>query len=357
MVSLLKQFISFQSIEGNNEEKQQCLDWIQLTFLEQSPHKIHRDEVEGSPYIYLEHPHPDWIWFAHTDVVPAESTQWELKQDGDRLLGRGVKDMKGAALPFLMAYRDEIVTGKCPAVSLLLTSDEETAGPTIPLLLKEGLVKGPIAFTPDTGSTDAIVVEHKGVIWAEITAEGKGGHSAIPWKSQNPIHLLAKCIQILEEKYPIGTDEDWQITVTPTQLSGSDARNKVPDAATCGIDIRYPPQEGKSPEEIVKLVQGTLPSGCTVSILLAADPLQTDPSLDLVQCVKKEAEAVVGSEIPIKKEHGATDARFFAAAGIPAFLYGPIGGGLHAKDEWVSHSSLCDQYSIMQNVLRSYQPQ
>jgi succinyl-diaminopimelate desuccinylase len=37
---------------------------------------------------------------------------------------------------------------------------------------------------------------------------------------------------------------------------------------------------------------------------------------------------------------GASDATAFLAAGIPAVEFGPVGGGHHGPDEWVSIASL-----------------
>ena len=145
----LSTLIAFQTIAGENETKQACLQWIEKTFLSTNNKK--RGSVAGCPYLLLEHPHPQLLWFAHIDVVPAKEEQFRIHKEGDKLFGRGVKDMKGAALPFLLAYQEACERGKNPKVSILLTSDEEVAGQTIPTLLKEKILKTPVAFTPDTG--------------------------------------------------------------------------------------------------------------------------------------------------------------------------------------------------------------
>ncbi|MHA1825950.1 MAG: M20/M25/M40 family metallo-hydrolase, partial [Candidatus Heimdallarchaeota archaeon] len=36
---------------------------------------------------------------------------------------------------------------------------------------------------------------------------------------------------------------------------------------------------------------------------------------------------------------GASDARYFSREGIPTFDFGPIGGGVHAKNEWLDLDS------------------
>jgi succinyl-diaminopimelate desuccinylase len=353
IISLLTDFVSFQSVDGNNKEKEACLDWVVQTFFQNVRNEISRGEVDGCPYVYIAYEKPDFCWFAHTDVVPATPDQFSVSIKEGKAYGRGVKDMKGAALPFLLAYKHAIENTENPRISLLLTSDEETAGKSIPHLLQNGIVDAPVAFTPDTGSSPGIVTAHKGVVWAELVALGKGGHGAMPWESANPIWILTEALEILRKKFPAGTQQDWQITVTPTMLSASDTRNKIPDSVTCGLDIRFPPELCNNAEEALRIVQSVLPEKCTVLEKVSASPLTTDSSHEMVQRIKGFAEEVEGRKIDIIREHGGTDARYFSEAGIPAFLYGPEGGDLHGANEWVSIPSLLQQYEISRMILRS----
>lgn len=346
LLILLRQFIAFRSVAGKPDVKKQCLGWIQQTFLSKSPLKLHHGEVEGSPYIYLEHPKPKLLWFAHTDVVPADEAMFEVKINGDKALGRGVKDMKGAALTFLLAFRDALADGEKPPVSILLTSDEEIGGHSIPALLSRGLCKAPVAFTPDTGANPTIVVEHKGAVWSRLEATGKGSHGAWPWEGKNPVQMLAHAIDILAKEFPPGKSDEWRVTVSPTEIHGSDARNKIPDTAACTLDIRFPPSICPTEDDAVALVRKHLPKGCTITPLVIAGPLKTDRKHPMVQQYKKIAEKICGTQLHMGMEHGASDARFFQDFGIPAFLHGPVGGDLHNTDEWVSVKSLVHHYEI-----------
>ena len=354
LLKLLEVFISFETIDGNTEVKQECIDWIESVFFHNWKHRKIKGVVGNAPYIILEHPNPDWLWFAHTDVVPGDPGQFALQVDGDTIRGRGVKDMKGAALPFLIALRDALSDGEDPKVSVLLSSDEEVAGPSIPQLLDEGKLNAPVAFTPDTGSNPNIVVAHKGVIWAKLIAEGRGGHSAMPWASENPIDILMKGIAAIRENFPDGEYEDWQMTVTPTKLEGSTAANQIGNTAIASLDIRYPSEICSNAADAIAKVSAVLPDGCRIEEHISAGPLSTRAGHPAVLNLQSIAQEITQTVISIGREHGATDARYFSARGIPAFLYGPIGGGLHAKDEWVSHSSLMHHYDLYRRLL-SYQ--
>lgn len=356
VTAALRDFVSFESTHEHPEMKTECLDWIETAFLSKQLMTIQRDAVlREAPYLYRQHPDAQFLWFAHIDVVPGSKEQFSLTVEGDSAYGRGVKDMKGAALPFLMAYRDALDAGEDPPVSILMTSDEEVGGKTIPTLLKQGTVKTSVAFTPDTGSSPGIVVEHKGVVWAEIVATGKGGHSAMPWEADNPLFTLSKALTHLQKVFPPGSDADWHITVTPTMLQGSEARNQIPATATCGVDIRFPASICSSASDALKIVEGELSEGCTIREILHAHPLQTDDKHPLVLLIKELAEEVEGKTVDVRKEHGCTDARFFSELGIPAFLYGPEGGDLHGAREWVSLSSIIHQYILYRRLFEALQ--
>ena len=84
---------------------------------------------------------------------------------------------------------------------------------------------------------------------------------------------------------------------------------------------------------------------------IQASPLHTDSGHPTVQQLKKIADKVTGSDVPITREHGASDARFFCEAGIPAFLFSPDGGEPHGKEEWVSITSMLEHYEVMKRWL------
>lgn len=348
----LETLIAFRTVAGNRTQKDACLDWIHRNFVAESKISPVLRECADCPYLLMNHPKASWLWFAHVDVVPGRVDQFHMARDGDRITGRGVKDMKGAALPFLLAYRDACLEGQIPRVSILISTDEETGGKTIPNLLKEGCMT-PIAFTPDTGSSPGIVTEHKGAVWFTLASEGISGHGAIPWESKSPIPALADALLAISQAYPPGTESDWKMTVSVTELSGSDAVNRIPKLATATLDVRYPPEKYRGPEEVKRELQTLLPRGCTLSIKECGNPLKTDPKHPFIQNFVKVVERVEGEKPGFIREHGATDARHFSAAGIPAFLYGPRGGGIHGDDEWVSLRSLENQYAIYRELFKA----
>ncbi len=356
LAQLLRTIVSFRTVGNNVAEKKKCLAWIQETFLSRAGLPLITGDVKGSPYLFLKHPHPKLLWFGHADVVPGSDEQFTLRIDGDKAYGRGVKDMKGADLTFLLAYREACEQGSVPPVSVLFTSDEETGGYGPPSLLDQNILgEFPVAFTPDTGEAEGIVTELKGAVWARLIAEGKGGHAAEPWRSENPISELSGLLQKLQQQFPPGTEHDWQMTVTPTQLRGSDALNRIPDEATCVLDVRFPPTVCKRPAEALKLLSQHIPAGFRLEFIVDADPMYCDPNHPMVQTIRRIVEEVTGQSVPIRRENGSSDARAFTTRGIPAFLYGPKGGDLHGAGEWISLRSLEQHVEMNRRLLKELQ--
>ncbi len=349
----LSAVIAFPSVESRPEQKEKCMQWIRARFLDASKVPVVTGDAGGSPYLYLRHPSPQLLWFAHVDVVPGRDDQFILAVDGDIARGRGAKDMKGAAIAFLTAYAESCVSGSVPPVSILLTTDEEIGGETPHVLADKGMFDGvPVAYTPDCGEQTTIVTEAKGAVWGRLTVQGQSGHAAYPWQSRNPVRELGEALHALHERFPIGTGDDWQMTVTPTELVGSSAVNRIPNRAEAVLDIRFPASIARTPDDALAIVAAVIPDFGRLEKIQSAVPLDTDPAHPMVQLYKRIAEEVTGETISIGREHGSSDARSFAARGIPAFIHGPRGGDLHGEQVWVSVTSLLEQVEISRRWLR-----
>ena len=147
----------------------------------------------------------------HVDVVPTgDVTQWvtqepfKLQQIGDKLIGRGVADMKGAIAAFLLALADFIANTAQDSyqIKLLITSDEEgNAVDGTPLMveylqqnnqrLNYCLVGEPSCVTQ---LGDTIKVGRRGSLTGDLVVHGKQGHIAYPHLCVNPIHSFAPAL-------------------------------------------------------------------------------------------------------------------------------------------------------------------
>ena len=115
------------------------------------------------------------------------------------------------------------------------------------------------------------------------------------------------------------------------------AVNSVAASAEMLINIRY--TENENIENILGKIKALSPK-LGVEVLHHGTPLIVDEKNPYVVKLKKILEKTAKRKIGILHEHGASDARFFADKGIPVLIFGPMGGGYHADDEYVDIKSL-----------------
>jgi di/tripeptidase len=70
--------------------------------------------------------------------------------------------------------------------------------------------------------------------------------------------------------------------------------------------------------------------------------------------VCEEAGAAMSTTPTVKGEPYWTDCALLAAEGIPSVLWGPIGGGLHAKEEWVDVDSIRTVSSALTSIASKF---
>ena len=128
-------------------------------------------------------------------------------------------------------------------------------------------------------------------------------------------------------------------------IRGGINTNVVPDTVTLRLDRRIIPEEdsGEVEQGLVRLIQervtGLPGIGCTVRRIMLAAPLKPVAGLErLVEPLQHNAAAVFGEPIPIVGVPLYTDARHYAAAGVPTVLYGAgprtlTEANAHAADE------------------------
>ena len=285
---------------------------------------------------------------AHGDVVPPGlgwtqdpygATIVEDPLHGPTMYGRGVAVSKSdfASYTFALLALEHLVATGVPlkgSVELHFTYDEEVGGDIGPRwLLEQGLTKPDFAI--GAGFSYAVTTAHNGCLHLEVIVRGKQGHAAMP---ESGIDALAATTQILQAIYDSRTILRTRTSRTPGishptinvgLIEGGINTNVVPDRVTFRIDRRIIPEEAPEQAEaelrmLIKKAAATLP-GISVEIrrVLLALPLVKLPGAErLTQVLQRHGERCFG--VPIA-EHGVplyTDARHYAAAGIPTVLYG-----------------------------------
>jgi len=281
---------------------------------------------------------PTVIFHGHLDVVPAREGQFEPRVEGDRLIGRGAYDMKGALAAMLWAVKDA-AEQDAVRVRFVCVPDEESEDVTrrcTDVLVAEGL-RGDFALTGEP--TDLhIGVQAKGVLAVRVEVEGRAAHGSTPWIGDNAV-LKAIDIFRLIEALPFARESSDLFdrpSINLGRIVGGDVINKVPDACAIDVDIRYLP--GQDPEAVLAAIR-ELPD-VSVTTVFHRQPVNVSRTNPFVRLLAEAVrEGTPAERISVGRD-GASDAVSFIEAGVPAVEFGPVGGGHHGPEEWVSVSSL-----------------
>ena len=292
----------------------------------------------------------------HGDVVPP-GEGWSVDPYGavirdGKMFGRGVAFSKGdiATYAFALKALEPFAADLKVTVELHITYDEESGGLTGPGWLLDRSLTRP-DFVISAGSTYNVVVALNGCLHLEIRVEGQSAHAARPGLGADALEAATKLLNALyslRDGYRLicsdidGIDHP---TLVVGLISGGITTNVVPDVVTMRVDRRIIPEEdvAKVESELVAVIDAALEGldGIDVNIrrVLLARPLTPMPGQEkLVAVLQRQAREVLGFDIPVNGVPFFTDARFYAAAGIPTVLYGAGPRDLfdargHAADE------------------------
>jgi succinyl-diaminopimelate desuccinylase len=282
------------------------------------------------------------VLHGHLDVVPGRPEQFTPRVDGDRLYGRGAYDMKGGLASMMCALHD-LAAQDSVRVHFVCVSDEESEEVEqrgSDYLVEQGYV-GAFAVTGEP--TDMhIGIQAKGVLAMRVEVSGTAAHGSTPWVGDNAV---LKAVDVFRqiEVLPFARESSDLFdrpSINLGRIVGGDALNKVPDLCLIDVDVRYLP--GQDADEIRAAVDA-LPDASVVKVF-HRHPAIVERENPYVQALGEAISRVApppGERISVGRD-GASDAISFLEAGVPAVECGPVGGGHHGPEEWVSVRSLGD---------------
>jgi succinyl-diaminopimelate desuccinylase len=286
----------------------------------------------GSP------PAPTVILHGHLDVVPGHQEQYEPRVEGDRLIGRGAYDMKGGLAAMMCALKD-CAEQERVRVRFLCVPDEEAEDVderSTDELVRAGM-SADFAITGEPTNLH-IGIEAKGVLAMRIEVRGRAAHGSTPWLGDSAVLKAFDVFRRIEAmEFARESSELFdRPSINLGRIEGGDVFNKVPDRCEMVVDVRYLP--GQDPGAILAQIRA-LPDVAVVKTLMRA-PAHVERANPFVRALRDAiARTLEGEALSVGRD-GASDAISFIEAGIPAVEFGPVGGGHHGPDEWVSVSSL-----------------
>lgn len=306
---------------------------------------------------------PALLFNVHVDTVPRDPG-WgrdplALLVEGDRAVGLGACDIKGAAACLIAAAR------RAPGdVALLFTSDEEAGSSRCikHFLEQRPAFRGVVVGEP-TGCR--AVVEHRGIGTATAEFLGTGGHASAPRALvdsaiHEAVRWSARALAFAEESEARRYKGLAGIRFNLGVLQGGIKANMIASSATLRFGVR--PLPDQRPEALLAELTALAPRAARARFQpsFLAPPLPApeedeEPASGVARRVA-EAEAFAASlGLPL----GAavdfwTEAALFSARGLPAVVYGP--GDIaeaHTAGEWVALASLLEAATTYQRILAS----
>jgi len=280
---------------------------------------------------------------AHGDAVPP-GENWSVDPYGAEVRdgvmhGRGVAVSKSDFATYAFALRALQRAAAQGAklhgsIELHFSYDEEAGGALGPAwLIANGLTNPDFAIS--AGFAYAVTTAHNGCLHLEVEVIGRSGHAAEP---ERGIDALEAANGLLTDLYSLRrTYADVHSTISgithPTLvvglIDGGINTNVVPDKVSFRLDRRI------IPEESLEVVEATLREAIDdyarqwpgtqvrVTRVLLARPLAPDPGqAPLIDALSRASRQLFESDLPQNGVAIYTDARHYAAAGVPTVLYG-----------------------------------
>ena len=324
----------------------------------------------------------------HMDVVDADPAHWQsdpfvLSERDGYWYGRGSADNKGPLAAIASSLLQLKRAGWAPRrdILLALSGDEESGSQTTRLLTQDPwLQQAEYALNGDTGGgqRDAdggrpvfdLQVAEKTSVSFRLSSRNRGGHSSEP-RPDHAFYEIADAIKALQalrfpvrisaanrgmveglakdrdgalgkalatlladptdtaaravvERHPEDAHVLWT-TCVPTQLSGGQARNALPQQADLIVHCRI------FPGDSIDAVQATLVQAVgnpAVRVDVDAARGSSPPSIlrEDVRIAATQAFAALypGAELRASMSSGGSDGRYFRAAGIPTYGVSPM---------------------------------
>ncbi len=293
--------------------------------------------------------HLDTVW----EMGTLSNMPW--REEGDRIAGPGVLDMKGGVVMALAAL--EILGLRdlpfCPTI-LLLHADEEIGSPAS-RALTEGIAaecSAVYVLEPGEGAAGAYKTARKGVGQFRLDVRGVGSHAGVDFGSGHSAVLeLARQL----ERVAALSDPAAGVTVNPGVMGGGTRSNVVAAEAWAEIDVRLPSVgEADRVEQRLRSLQAVDPA-CTVSVTGAVNrpPMVRTPAIaGMFERAQRYAFEMGLEPLTEAATGGASDGNFTAALGVPTLDgMGAVGGGAHAAHEHLLRPFLAPRTALLAAML------
>lgn len=299
----------------------------------------------------------DVLLIGHLDTVYPSGTvsKRPMSDDGQKIYGPGVSDMKGGILNILWAMRalekhhyDRL------SIAVAMNPDEETGSVHSTEWICELAKKSKYVLVCEAARADgSLVKSRKGTAGYQIIFTGIAAHAGNePEKGRSAVTALANCILAVNKlaNLPGGT------TVNVGVVRGGSAPNVIADNAVAEIDVRF--WQNEEFERIDRALHSLCDAGFLEGVSCRLVPQHHKPAMVVNKATEElmhrveAAGNLEGINITWKDVGGGSDANATSALGIPSLDgLGPVGAGFHSSEEWLDIASVEPRIRLLTRIV------
>lgn len=318
------------------------------------------------------------VWFmSHLDVVPPgdmkmwNSNPYELKVDGDRLVGRGVEDNQQAVVASILVVKAMMELNWRPDydTALLFCADEETGsgfGADFIVSKRPDIFgKNDMFFVPDSGVEDgsAIEVAEKSIFWLKIITKGKQCHASRPALGINAFKAASELVVKFSQLYEIYNYRDDLYDPPISTFEPTKKEANVPNINTLpGEDVFYmdcrvmPVYKLSDIKSTMRKMADEVEKKYAVTITFetqqeAQAAMPTDPKSDIVKALERSIKEVLKVEPRVYGIGGGTVAAFFRRLNLPVVVYSKLNESAHQPNEYCLIGNLISDAKVFAATL------
>jgi len=350
----LSKLVAMDTQNGSGDEIA-CTQYLADALKAHNPDKIIVETVArsrgkfDSGYVYAGWGRADVLLNVHIDTVPA-SAGWSadplnLRDEGDRLIGLGSSDIKGAAACILAALEEHQPTN----LGILFSGDEEHGSEIMPAVIARGHFGDASRAIICEPTSCKVGRQHRGMLAFAAKFTGKGGHSSLADITERPLldaARLGAAIGDYGDKFIDFGDAPFKGLCTNIGYLNSDGSyNVIPTDTEIKYSMRPPPGDnvGQRASDLIAISDKIAPNAEITKIV----ELQPFASRNV-----KDFAKMFGAKYDLVDLPYWTEAALLSEAGVNCVVYGP--GNLdqaHKPDEYVLKSQLADAANLYGRVI------
>ena len=318
---------------------------------------------------------PNFCFAGHTDVVPVgDLKSWTVNPFGgviknQKLIGRGVSDMKGSIACFIAAVSEFLKINKKinGSISLLITGDEETVAINGTKKVIEKLIqkKEKINFcivgepTNENKLGEMIKIGRRGSITGHLTIIGIQGHVAYPHSSNNPSTIIVEVLNKIKKLKLDKGNKDFEasnLEITKINIDNT-ADNVIPAEANASFNVRFNNLHTSSSikKKLNKIFSSTskkFKANYKIRYHVSGESFLTKPN-KTVYMIKNVIKKSTKINPVLSTTGGTSDARFIKKIS-PCVEFGLIAKTIHQVDEMARLADLKKLKNIYRDILFNY---